>query len=129
MCVCVCVCVFRAGLGISEPADGGKLVTTFPEVLGLKLEVMEGNVQVGGRGSSWAAVEGEKGMQRHSFMWRRGGVARCRCPVCRPVHILSPSLPTLCLRAHTASEREVEHEGQSAGQLYQAQAAGPGEHY
>lgn len=37
---------FLAGLGIGEPAELGTLVATFPEALGLRVELMQDNVQV-----------------------------------------------------------------------------------
>lgn len=39
---------FLGGLGIGEAADLGALVAAFPEVLGLRVELMQENVQVGG---------------------------------------------------------------------------------
>lgn len=45
---------FLAGTGIGEGADLGAVVTTFPEALGLRVELMQENVQVGRR----AGMEG-----------------------------------------------------------------------
>jgi len=56
---------YLAGLGLTQAADAGKLVGQFPEALGLRVEVMEGNVKVGGvRGGSglrWAGRRGGAG--------------------------------------------------------------------
>jgi hypothetical protein len=37
---------FLAGLGLGEGEEQGKVVSTFPEVLGLRVEVMQGNAAV-----------------------------------------------------------------------------------
>ena len=48
---------FLAGVGISEPVDLGALVSTFPEALGLRVELMQENVQVGlGGGALWGVA-------------------------------------------------------------------------
>lgn len=83
---------FLAGLGLEAPADLEKLLRVFPEALGLRVEVMADNVQVG------AGVEVIRGAhlpvcRNRARAMRPVGAPGCGAPQSGAFH-LSPSLLT-----------------------------------
>ncbi len=53
---------YLAGLGLEAPADLEKLLKVFPEALGLRVEVMADNVQVGAAPRWWVLPPGGRHM-------------------------------------------------------------------
>lgn len=103
---------FLAGLGISDAADVGPLVGGFPEVLGLRVEVMQENVDV--LKKKWflkvrPLVRLCLGQVGSSAGWEGAAIRR--------------RIPYRCSLLCWATA------GQRAAQLHQAQAACAGEHH